>query len=184
MSMQAVGAALSFISGMMNAAGEKYTAEHNEAAYYAQAQNILTQKGITARQYGTAGSVLQGQAIATAGRQGVKISGTVAQSISSSLTELNLQKGYELYNLETERVKAINNAKYQGWIGDTAMVRGFFSSAASALGAAGNSSFFSGGSQTPEIAKPEYIKNTQKTYGKKYKTGFEYGYTGNLSGLS
>ena len=146
--MQIIGAAASFTSGMMNAFGEKYTAESNANAYRAQAQNIGVQQGITARQYGSYENVLQGQAVTTAARQGVKVSGTVASSISRSLTALNLDKGYKLYNLEVEKTKAINNAKYQDWVADTALVRGFFSSTASALGSAGSSNLFSGGKQT------------------------------------
>ena len=109
MAMQAAGAAFSFISGMMNAAAEKHTAESNAAAYRAQAQNITTQQGITARQYATQGNILQGQAVTSAARQGVKVSGTVANSISRSLTALNLDKGYQIYNLEVEKTKAINS---------------------------------------------------------------------------
>ena len=150
MAMQAAGAAFSFISGMMNAAAEKHTAESNAAAYRAQAQNITTQQGITARQYATQGNILQGQAVTSAARQGVKVSGTVASSISRSLTALNLDKGYQIYNLEVEKTKAINNAYYQDWVADTAMVRGFFNSAESALGSSGSSNFFSGGKQTPQ----------------------------------
>ena len=146
--MQIIGSAASFTSGMLNAFGEKYTAESNANAYRAQAQNIGVQQGITARQYGTYENVLQGQAVTTAARQGVKVSGTVASSISRSLTALNLDKGYKLYNLEVEKTKAINNAKYQDWVADTALVRGFFSSTASALGSAGSSNLFSGGKQT------------------------------------
>lgn len=143
--MSIVGSVGDGFSSIIGGFNEKAAAENNAAAFYAQAQNILTQKGITARQYGTAGNILQGQAITTAARQGVKVSGTVAQSISSSLTELNLQKGYELYNLEVERVKAINNAHYQDWVSDTAVTRGFLGamgSFGSALGKAGQSKYY------------------------------------------
>ena len=146
----AIGAAMSFVSGMMNAFGEKYTAESNANAYRAQAQNIGTQQGIIARQYGSYENIIQGKAVTTAARQGLKVSGTVASSISRSLTALNLDKGYKLYNLEVEKTKAINNARYQDWVADTALVRGFYSSAASALGSAGSSNLFSGGKQTTD----------------------------------
>lgn len=147
--MQAIGSVNSFVSGMMNAFAEQKTAESNAAAYRAQAQNIGVQQDITKMQYGTQGNILQGAATTTAARQGVKVSGTVASSISRSLTALNLDKGYQIYNLEVEKTKAINNARYQDWVADTALIRGFFSSSASALGSAGNSQFFSGGKQNP-----------------------------------
>jgi hypothetical protein len=181
--MSLVGAAGGGISSIINGFAESAIAKDNAAAFYAQAQNIQTQKGIVSTQYGTQGNVLQGQAIATAGRQGVKVSGTIAQSISSSLTELNLQKGYELYNLEVERVKAINAARQQEFQGKMAIANGFFGAAksmGSALSDLGSSNYFSNSN-----TKPEYLKNTQKTFGKKsYKTGLEYGYTGNASGIA
>lgn len=166
MAMQAAGAAFSFISGMMNAAAEKETAKSNSAAYRAQAQNITTQQGITARQYATQGNILQGQAVTSAARQGVKVSGTVANSISRSLTALNLDKGYQIYNLEVEKTKATNNAYYQDWVADTAMIRGFFNSAASALGSVGSSNFFSGGKQTPQ--------QTTKVNTKRLSGGYDF----------
>lgn len=158
MAIQAVGALFSFASGMMNASTEKYTAEQNAAAFRAQAQNISTQQKITAGQYGTQGNILQGAAITRAAKGGVKVSGTVANSISRSLTALNLDKGYQIYNLEVEKTKAINNAYYQDYVADTAMTRGFLSSAASALGSVGSSNFFSGGKQTPETTKTNKTK--------------------------
>ena len=172
------------ISSIMTGFSENAVAKSNAAAYYAQAQNIQTQKGIVARQYGVQGSLLEGQAVTTAARQGLKNTGTVASSISASLTELNLQKGYELYNLEVERVKAINNARNQEFMGTMSIAQGFFGASGSmfsALGKIGESNLYKNNNET----KPEYLKNTQKTFGKKsYKTGLEYGYTGNTSGIA
>lgn len=149
--LQAIGAVNSFVSGMMGAFAEKNTAKMNANAYKAQANNIAVHQDITKGQYATKANILQGNAVTTAGRAGIKVSGTTAQSISRSLTQLNLDKGYEVFNLETEKVRALNNAKYQKWVSDTALVRGFFSSSASALGSAGSSNFFSGGNQTGTI---------------------------------
>ena len=47
--MQIIGAAASFTSGMLNAFGEKYTAESNANAYRAQAQNIGVQQKLQNR---------------------------------------------------------------------------------------------------------------------------------------
>lgn len=143
--MQAIGSVNSFVSGMMNAFAEQNIAKSNANTYRAQAQNIGTMQDITSRQYGTAGNMLEGSVVTIAARQGLKTSGTVANVISRNLTALNLDKGYQLYNLELEKNKATNNARFQDWVADTALIRGFFSSSASALGSAGNSQFFSGG---------------------------------------
>ena len=182
--MSIVGSVGGGVSSIIGGFSQKAAAESNAAAYYAQAQNIQTQKGILARQYGVQGSLLEGQAVTTAARQGLKNTGTVASSISASLTELNLQKGYELYNLEVERVQAINNAKYQEYAGNMALSQGFFDAASSfgsALGKIGESNLYKNNNGT----KPEYLKNTQKTFGRKsYKTNIDYGYTGYSSGLA
>ena len=168
------GAVSSFVSGMMNAFAEKKTAKINANAYKAQANNIAVQQDITKWQYATNANILQGNAITTAGRSGIKFTGTTAQSISRSLTQLNLDKGYEVFNLETERVKALNNAKYQKWVSDTALVRGFFSSSASALGSAGSSNFFSGGNQTGTINPKGKMSGGYdvSNYGTVYPTSF------------
>ena len=135
--MSLVGSIGGGVSSIIGGFSQKAAAESNAAAYYAQAQNIQTQKGILARQYGVQGSLLEGQAVTTAARQGIKNSGTVASSISASLTELNLQKGYELYNLEVQRVQAMNNARYQEYAGKMALTQGFFNAAGSAFSALG-----------------------------------------------
>ena len=145
------GAVANFASGMLDAFAEKNTAKMNANAYKAQAKNIAVQQDITKGQYAIQANLLQGNAVTTAGRTGVKFSGTTAQSISRSLTQLNLDKGYQVFNLETERVKAINNARYQKWVSDTALIRGFIKSSASALGQASQSNLFS--KQTPEQTK-------------------------------
>lgn len=178
--MAIVGAATDGVSSIINGFNEKNSAKQNAAAFRAQAQNIGIQQDLTARQYGTQGNILQGSAVTTAARQGVKVSGTVANSISRSLTALNLDKGYQIYNLEVEKNKAINNAYYQDYLADTAIQRGFLGamgSIGSALGNVGKSNYF-------EKQTPETIRNTQKTWKKTYKTNPEYGYTGNLSGIS
>ena len=143
--MSIVGSVGGGVSSIIGGFSQKAAAENNAAAYYAQAQNIQTQKGILARQYGVQGSLLEGQAVTTAARQGLKNTGTVASSISASLTELNLQKGYELYNLEVERVKAINNAKYQKYLSYSSLSEGFFNAASSfgsALSSSGPSNYW------------------------------------------
>lgn len=143
--MTIVGAVSNGVNSIIDGFTERETAKQNADAYWAQAQNIGTQQKITAMQYGTAENVLHGQAVATAARQGLKISGTVASSISKSITALSLDKGYKLYNLEVEKNKAINNAKYQEWVADSAVQRGVLGalgSFGSAIGKMGKSKYF------------------------------------------
>ncbi len=135
--MQVVGSVGQGLASIIGGFSANSVAKNNAAAYRIQAQNIQTQKGILARQYGVQGSLLEGQAVTTAARQGIKNSGTVASSISASLTELNLQKGYELYNLEVQRVQAMNNARYQEYAGKMALSQSFFNAAGSAFSALG-----------------------------------------------
>jgi hypothetical protein len=184
--MSLVGSVGGGVSSIIGGFSQKAAAENNAAAYYAQAQNIQTQKGIVARQYGVQGSLLEGQAIATAGRQGVKVSGTIAQSISASLTELNLQKGYELYNLEVQRVQAINNAKYQEYAGNMALTQSFFDAASSfgsALGKIGESNYFNKNIKQSDVSNNNLFNKNGKLKNKvKFSGGFNFSNPNIVSG--
>lgn len=143
--MKGIGMINATVAGLMGALGARKAYSTNASNYESQARNIETAKGIMKGQYATGSNILQGTAVTTAGRSGVKFSGTTAQSISRSLTQLNLDKGYQVFNLNTEKVKAENNARLSKWQADNALIEGFFSTTASVLGSAGSSTFFSSG---------------------------------------
>ncbi len=132
------GAAASTMSSVVEGFSEKSAANNNVKAFEIQAQNIETQKGITSTQYQNKANQLQGQATTRAASQGLKISGSTAQSISQSLTQLGLDKSYEIYNLNTQKHTALQNASAERRRGRSALLSGIMRGVGSALSGFGN----------------------------------------------
>lgn len=134
--LTAISGIVGATSNIMTGVAEKKAADNNAAIFDAQAANIQSQKGIVAGQYRTKSAQLQGEAVATAAHQGVKVSGSVAQSISQSITQLQIEQSYEQYNLNVERQKALDQAEFQRRQGKQAMTSGFLNAGATALSSA------------------------------------------------
>lgn len=122
--------------GFMQAKAEKTQADTNAAIYDAQAKNIAEQQKITDAQYRAKGSVLRGEATATAARNGLRISGTTAGSISQSIMDLQMDNSYEQYNLLTKKQNAYSNAELERYKGSQAMANGYMKAGTTALNAA------------------------------------------------
>lgn len=167
------------VSNIMEGSAEKSAADHNAAIFDAQAKNIQNQKTIVAGQYRTKKEQLRGEAVSKAARQGIKISGSTAQSISQSLTELGIEESYQQYNLNVQHHQAVDNAAYQRYLGKSKRKAGMMNAATTLL--SGGTSYYS---KYWNNTSNNTIKNTQNTLFNSYKTNTEYGYTGNLSGLS
>lgn len=103
------GAAISTVSEVMNAYTDKKMAKYQAQQFDIQSQQLDLQKEILSDQYRTKRDQLQGDAIATAGANGVKVSGSVAESISNSLTELGMEESYRKFNIDMEK----NNLNYE-----------------------------------------------------------------------
>lgn len=178
----AVSGIVGATSNIMTGFAEKKAADQNAEIFEAQAANISAQKNIVAGQYRTKSSQLQGEAVTTAARQGVKVSGSVAQSISQSLMQLEIEQGYQQYNLNVQRQQALNQAEFQRYQGRQALMSGFMNAGTTALSSA--STYYSKYWNSTGTQK-NTVQNTQRTWGRSsYNTGIEQGYTGNLSGLS
>ena len=133
MATTAGSALLSAASNVMTGYSQKSTADANAAVYEAQAKNIESQKSIVASQYRSKKTQLKGEAVATAARQGIKISGSTAQSISQSITQLGIEQSYEQYNLDVQKQQALNNAAYQRYLGKQAVMSGWLNAGTSLL---------------------------------------------------
>lgn len=131
---------------------EKNAADRNAKIFEAQAANIQSQKNILASQYRTKTSQLRGEAVTRAARQGVKVSGSVAQSISQSITELNIEQSYQQYNLSVQKQEALDNAAYQRYQGRQALISGLINAGTTLLSS--SSDYYS-----------KYWKNTTSTKG-------------------
>ena len=126
-------AAMSAVGSIAQGMQQNQQAKANAQIYEQQAQNIKTAQQITAEQYRTKQNVLRGQATATAARNGVKISGSTANSISQSIMQLQMDNSYEQYNLEVQRQKAFSNAALQRYQGRNALMSGFMNAGSTAL---------------------------------------------------
>lgn len=133
-----VGAAVSAFGSIQEGQAQKATAEANAQIYEKQARNIAEAQKITAGQYRSRANILRGQATATAARNGVKISGSTANSISQSIMQLQMDNSYEQFNLEMKKYEATSNAAMQKFQGKQAAKSGYMKAASTALEAGAN----------------------------------------------
>lgn len=105
----AAGTALSVGTQIMGAYASKKASKNERQQYALQSDELELQKGILTDQYRQQRQKLQGDAVAAAGANGVKVSGSVAESISNSLTQLGLEESYRKFNLSMEQ----NNLAYE-----------------------------------------------------------------------
>ena len=131
--LTAGSAALSSIGSIAQGFAENKQAQVNSAIYEAQARNIAEAQKITAEQNRTKENVLRGQAVTVAARNGIKISGSTANSISQSIMQLQMDNAYEQYNLEVKKQEAFDNAQLQKYKGRQALMSGFVNAGKTAL---------------------------------------------------
>lgn len=131
-----IGTAASAYGSYQQGKAEQATAEVNAQIYEAQAKNIKEAQKITAEQYRTRANVLRGQAVTSAARGGLKISGTTANSISQSIMQLQMDNSYEQFNLQAKRQEAYSNAALQRYKGQMAYSNGLFKAGSTALNGA------------------------------------------------
>lgn len=131
-----IGTAASAFGSYQQGKAEQAQAEANEQIYEAQAKNIQEQQKIVAGQYRTKANVLRGQAVTSAARGGLKISGTTANSISQSIMQLQMDNSYEQYNLQAKKQEAYSNAALQRYQGKMAYSNGLFKAGSTVLNGA------------------------------------------------
>ena len=78
--------------------------------YNMQADQLEEQKQLIIDAYRTQRQLLEGDAVTRAAASGVKISGSVADSISQSLTELGIEEAWQKYNVSINQAEARYNA--------------------------------------------------------------------------
>lgn len=135
----ATGTLFAAAAGMQAASGiassiSEYSAGRQQANQYKlQSQELELQKDIITDQYRTKRNQLQGSAIAKAGHSGVKVSGSVANSISTSLTEMGMEESYKKFGINMEQ----NNLHYKQRLANinakNALVQGLSKTATNAL---------------------------------------------------
>lgn len=183
-----VTGALNLLSTAVSAYGsyqqgkaEQAQAEANAQIYEAQAKNIQEQQKIVAGQYRTKANVLRGQAVTSAARGGLKISGTTANSISQSIMQLQMDNSYEQFNLQAKRQEAYSNAALQRYQGQMAYSNGLFKAGSTALSGAsdfynkywkGTGSTTSSAGNSPMTWAKGQINKVRSWGNKKFSGGF------------
>lgn len=130
-----IGTASGIYGAYQQGKTEKILAENNALIYEQQAKNITSAKRIVGKQYRQKAAAISGQAITTAARNGLKISGSVAGSISQSIMQLQLDNSYEQYNLELKKRNAKMDALMQRYQGKMAYSNGLMNAGNTALNA-------------------------------------------------
>lgn len=125
--------ALKVGSSLANSYTEYNNSKLEAQQYQLQSQQLELQKDVLTDQYRTKRNQLQGSAIAKAGASGVKVSGSIASSISNSLTELGMEESYKKFNISMEQ----NNLNYKSKLtkqqAKQKMIAGFLNAGSSAL---------------------------------------------------
>ena len=121
--------ALKVGSSLANSYTEYNNSKLEAKQYQLQSEQLELQKDVLTDQYRTKRNQLQGSAIAKAGASGVKVSG----SISNSLTELGMEESYKKFNISMEQ----NNLNYKSKLtkqqAKQKMIAGFLNAGSSAL---------------------------------------------------
>lgn len=107
----AAGTVLSVGSQLMGAYANKKASKYERQQYAIQSEELELQKEILTDQYRQKRQKLQGDAVAMAAANGVKVSGSVAESISNSLTQLGLEESRQKFNLDMEKANLAYKSK-------------------------------------------------------------------------
>jgi len=157
-----LGTIMSVGSSISQGIQQKKTADYNASVYDQQAANIAQQQVVNAEQYRIKKRDMAGNAAASAGASGVMVSGSVAKSISNSLTQLGIDENYNNFNLETQRTQAINNASLSRYQGNQSLMSGVLNAGASAL--MGGSNYYNKYWGNTTTAAKVTTPNTVNTY--------------------
>lgn len=82
--------------------------EYNQKVADQSAKQIAINKKLVARQYDREKERLYGESVANVAKSGIGMSGSPLEVISDSITDLEMDKEIELYNLETERLRTVS----------------------------------------------------------------------------
>lgn len=105
----AAGTAINVGSQIIGAFSDKKMSKYARQQYDLQYQQLELQKEILSDQYRQQRQKLQGDIYAAAGASGVKVSGSVAESLSNSLTELGIEESRQKFGMSWEQ----NNLAYE-----------------------------------------------------------------------
>lgn len=147
--------ALLIAGGVLSAASSIYAGESQYKAYkeeakkYAREQRVLEiQQAITDANYEDQKRQVAGGYSAAAAHSGVKMSGSVAESLSQSLEALSIEQEYARFDNQQAIIAARENQKAMKRNAKAARIGGYINGAASLLSAAGEYGAHYGGGST------------------------------------
>ena len=132
----AASAGISAVSSIASGWSNYQTAKLQAKQYQMQADQMDLQKEILTEQYRDKRRQLEGEAITKAAASGVKISGSTAQSISQSLTQIGIEESRAKYNISMEQVNLNTQAKLTKAQGKQQFIASIINAGSSALGSA------------------------------------------------
>lgn len=130
------GSALQTLQGISSAKMQSVSYKMQGLQYDLQAEQMDIQKQLLTDRYRTQRQLLTGDAVARAAASGVKINGSVADSISQSLTELGIEEAWQKYNVSLNQAEARYNAAMSRASAKAAKKAGGLNAFASLLGTA------------------------------------------------
>lgn len=160
--------ALLIAGGVLSAASSIYAGQAQSAAYkeeaqkYAREQRVLEiQQAITDANYEDQKRQVAGGYSAAAAHSGVKMSGSVAESLSQSLEALSIEQEYARFDNQQAIIAARENQAAAKRNAKTAKIAGYINGAASLLSTAGTyEAYYGGGSTGGSVGKPtNLLKN-------------------------
>lgn len=132
----AASAGISAVSSIASGWSNYQTAKLQAKQYQMQADQMDLQKEILTEQYRDKRRQLEGEAVTKAAASGVKISGSVAESISQSLTQIGIEESRAKYNISMEQVNLNTQAKLTKAQGKQQFIASIINAGSSALGSA------------------------------------------------
>lgn len=132
----AASAGINAVSSIASGWSNYQTAKLQAKQYQMQADQMDLQKEILTEQYRDKRRQFEGEAITKAAASGVKISGSTAQSISQSLTQIGIEESRAKYNISMEQVNLNTQAKLTKAQGKQQFIASIINAGSSALGSA------------------------------------------------
>lgn len=132
----AASAGINAVSSIASGWSNYQTAKLQAKQYQMQADQMDLQKEILTEQYRDKRRQLEGEAITKAAASGVKISGSTAQSISQSLTQIGIEESRAKYNIAIEQNNLNTQAKLTKAQGKQQFIASIINAGSSALGSA------------------------------------------------
>ena len=135
--LMAASVGMQVIGQVQSGMAAREAADYNAQVYREKAANIQVKKDITTVQYNRALKQLRGETVVAVSGQGRDLSGSALHVLNDNLTQMELDKSIELYNLDIDKRRALSGADEHERTGDREMRSSLFQAGSTIL-TAGN----------------------------------------------